>query len=89
MFAWVLRLIVVFGVLSLIYVVLSGYQRWEEGRRLEADYDADPDPDADRETFIAEGMQRYNSSLKRNLLFGVYVLPIAALIVLYLLAEYG
>lgn len=89
MFAWILRVIIIFGVLSLIYIALSRYQRWEERRRLEADYDAGPDPGVDRETFIAEGMNRYHGSLRRNLLIGVYVVPILAFVVLFLLAEYA
>lgn len=89
MIGWVFRLIVIFAILSLVYIALSRYQRWEERRRLQSEYDAEPDPDIDRETFIAEGMHRYNGSLKRNLLIGVYGIPVAAIIVLYLLAEYG
>ena len=89
MFAWMLRIILIFGVLSVIYIALSRYQRWEERRKLEAEYDADQEPDEDRETFVARGMQQYDGSLKRNLLIGVYGIPVAAFIVLYLLAEYG
>lgn len=89
MFAWLLRIVIVFGILTAIYLALSRYQRWEENRRLQAEFDADPDPEEDRETFLARGMQEYDGSLKRNLLIGVYALPIAAFIVLYLLAEYG
>lgn len=89
MFAWVLRIIIVFAVLTAIYLALSIYQRWQENRRLEAEYDADPDRQEDRDMFIARGMKEYEGSLKRNLLIGVYVLPIAAFVILYLLAEYG
>ncbi len=89
MFAWVLRILIVFAVLTAIYLALSAYQRWEENRRLQNEYDADPDQEVDRDTFIARGMQEYEGSLKRNLLIGVYGLPIAAFIVLFLLAEYG
>lgn len=89
MYAWILRILVVFAVLTAIYLALSAYQRWEENRRLEAEYDADPDQQEDRNTFIAKGMKEYDGSLKRNLLIGVYGLPIAVFIILYLLAEYG
>lgn len=89
MFAWVLRLMIVFAVLTAIYLALSAYQRWEENKRLQSEFDSDPERPEDRETFIARGMQDYESSLKRNLLIGVYGLPLAAFIILFLLAEYG
>ena len=89
MFAWVLRIIIVFAVLTAIYLALSTYQRWEENKRLQAEFDADPDRQEDRDAFIARGMQEYEGSLKRNLLIGVYGLPLAAFVILYLLAEYG
>jgi uncharacterized iron-regulated membrane protein len=89
MLAWVMRIIVMFGVLTVIYIALSRYQRWEERRKLEAEYDADPRPDEDRESYVAQGMHEYDSSLKRTLLIGVYGLPAAALIILFLIAEYG
>ncbi len=89
MFAWMLRIILIFGVLTVIYIALSRYQRWEERRKLEAEYDSNPAPQEDRETHIARGMQQYEGSMKRNLLIGVYGIPVAAFIVLFLLAEYG
>jgi len=89
MLGWLLRVVVIFAILSLVYIALSRYQRWEEGRKLEAEYDADPDRSEDRETFVARGMQEYGRSLRRNLLIGVYGIPLAALIILFLIAEYG
>jgi hypothetical protein len=89
MLGWVLRIIVIFGILSVVYIALSRYQRWEERRKLEAEYDADPGLDEERETYVARGMRDYSSSLKRNLLIGVYGIPVAAMIILFLIAEYG
>ena len=85
----VLYFLTVFAVLTGIYLALSAYQRWEENKRLQSEYDANPDQELDRDTFIARGMQEYEGSLKRNLLIGVYGLPLAAFVVLYVLAEYG
>ena len=39
--------------------------------------------------FIARGLHDYDRSLKRNLLIGVYGIPVAAVIILFLVAEYG
>jgi hypothetical protein len=89
MFAWLVRIIVIFGLLTLIYVGLSRYQRWEVRRKLEAEYDAAPDHEEERDKFIARGMHEYDRSLKRNLLIGIYGIPLAAFIILFLIAEYG
>jgi len=89
MLGLVFRIIVIFGILSVVYIALSRYQRWEEGRKLEAAYDADPDQPEERETYVARGMREYDSSLKRNLLIGVFGIPLAAMIILFLIAEYG
>lgn len=89
MFAWLVRLIIIFGLLTLIYIGLSRYQRWEVRRKLEAEYDAEAGHEDERDIFIARGLHDYDRSLKRNLLIGVYGIPLAAVIILFLIAEYG
>ncbi|MDH3666461.1 MAG: hypothetical protein OEN23_05980 [Paracoccaceae bacterium] len=88
MFIWVFRLMVLFAILTLIYVVLSQYSRWNHRKTLEADYDATDHVDENREEFVAEGMSRYEHSLSKRLLLGVFVLPIAIVAVLLLIAYY-
>ena len=89
MFAWLIRIIVIFGLLTLIYIGLSRYQRWEVRRKLEAEYDGAPEQEEERDMFIARGLHEYDRSLKRNLLIGVYGIPLAVVIILFLVAEYG
>ncbi len=69
-------------------MVLSAYSRWNQRKTLEADYDATEHVNGDREEFIAEGMSRYEHSLKKRLLLGVFVLPIAIVAVLLLIAYF-
>lgn len=88
MLVWLVRLTVIFLVLTVIYVSLSVYHRWDRRRTLQADYDADPVPGQDRESFVAEGMVAYQHSLRRKLLWGVYFVPLGFLLLLILIANY-
>jgi hypothetical protein len=81
--------LIVFGFLGLtvIYVIVTTYARSTERERLERSFDADhPDLGQDqarataREGFITAGMIRYRSSLRRKLLWLVYILPMAAIL---------
>lgn len=72
--------LVVFGFigLSVIYLSVSIYSRSVRKERLEDTFDAEnPDGGAPgaRDTFIAEGMQAYNSSIRPKLIGLVYVVP--------------
>ncbi len=72
--------LIVFGFigLSVIYLSVSLYSRSVRKERLEDSFDADNpdggDPDA-RDTFIAEGMLAYNTSIRPKLIGLVYVVP--------------
>ncbi len=88
MFIWVFRLIVLFAILTLVYVVLSQYSRWNHRKTLEADYDATDHVENTRDDFISEGMARYEHSLSKRLLLGVFVLPIAIIAALLLIANF-
>ena len=79
MFGWVRLLVVGFAVLSVIYVLLSIRARRAFIRRLEREYDAGGITE-DRETYIARGLAEYRHSLRHRLLLGVYVVPLALLI---------
>ncbi|APE42134.1 hypothetical protein BOO69_00960 [Sulfitobacter alexandrii] len=69
--------LVVFGfvVLTVIYVCLSYYSRsvrraklrkkWYDGKQL-----------VDRETFVQRGLERYDGSIRRKLILGVYIVPV-------------
>jgi hypothetical protein len=74
--------------LTVLYVLLSIYARSLERERLEKAWDADQGP-GDRDAFIAEGMARYAGSLRRKLLWGVYVVPVTVISVLVYLLNFG
>ena len=69
---------------------LSLFKRWEERRRLATEYDSlhpDDDSDDDRYDYVQRGMDLYNKSLRRKLLWGVYLVPLATIVLLILLGH--
>ncbi len=74
-------LILVFLVLVAIHLVLRVWQRLREKRRLAAEWEAG-NRLGDRETYVQEGMEQYDGSLGKRLLWLTIVGPMAGLIVL-------
>ncbi|MEL7093771.1 MAG: hypothetical protein AAFN94_18805, partial [Pseudomonadota bacterium] len=67
-------LIVTFVVLSVIYLALSLYSRAKARDRLEAEWD-EGGVNMPREAYVREGLRDYDTSLRRKLILGVYVVP--------------
>lgn len=88
MFAWIIRLVILFAVLTVIYVILSIYARRQRSNRLRAEYDADPIPDKPRDRHVAEGMARYDRSWSKRALLLVYLAPLALVGVLLAIANF-
>ena len=69
-------------VLTVIYVVLSIYSRQVRRRKLEERWDSKDVLTVDRETFVRRGLQKYDNSIRRKLLLGVYIVPLTLIAVL-------
>ncbi len=70
------RLVIIgFVVLTIIYVALSLYSRAVRREKLEKRWDEEGRP-GDMESFVREGLERYDNSVRRKLILGVYVIPI-------------
>lgn len=73
------RLVVVgFVLLTIIYICLSLYSRSVRKAKLRDEWNAGSlagKPPGEYETFIDEGMAEYDTSLRRKLILGVYVVP--------------
>lgn len=67
-----------FVVLTIIYVCLSFYSRAVRRGKLEAEWDGAKGPGA-RDSFVRAGLDDYDSSLRRKLILGVYVIPSIAI----------
>ncbi len=68
-------LLMLFVVLTVVYVSLSLYSRSVRRGKLEQEWDEDVQ-DGDREAFVREGLQDYDQSLRRKLILGVYIVPL-------------
>ena len=84
-----LRLIVIgFVVLTIIYIALSIYsrrvrrgklyQKWAGGPRL-----------VDRDIFVQRGLKRYDGSIRRKLILGVYIVPVGLVILTVYLTNFN
>jgi len=89
MFLVVMRLTILFGVLTAIYLGLDWYMRQDRVKRLNEEHAAGEGGALTREDYITRGMARYDRSWERKLLLGVYVLPVLSALILALLANYG
>ena len=84
---FVIGRLALFGLIALtvIYWLLLVYARSLRRERLEKEYDdgsVDGDVKGHRDDYIAQRMAKYEHSLKRKLLWLVYVLPIGIVTVL-------
>jgi Ca2+/Na+ antiporter len=77
-----------FVVLTVIYICLSFYSRAVRRGKLEAEW-LEGGQDVDRDTFVQEGLTRYDSSLRRKLILGVYVVPTLLVMLLIYLTNFA
>ena len=79
------RLLVIgFVVLTVIYVSLSIYSRSVRRRKLQEWWEEEGRP-GELDTYTEEGLRDYEGSLRRKLIWGVYVVPVAVVaLIIYL-----
>ncbi|MEM7597332.1 MAG: hypothetical protein AAF382_06500 [Pseudomonadota bacterium] len=76
------RLVVIgFVVLTIIYFCLSLYSRSVRKGKLEEWYEEAGRP-GDRDAYIDAGLKEYEGSLRRKLIWGVYVVPVVIIAVI-------
>ena len=84
MIGFIRLVVMLFVALTVIYVCLSFYSRavrksklrekWHTGKQL-----------VDRDTFVKRGLERYDGSIRRKLILGVYVVPVVVIgVIIYL-----
>lgn len=74
-------MLIVFVVLTVIYVSLSLYSRSVRRDKLEAEWDAGG-VDVPRDHFIRQGLEDYDQSLRHKLILGVYIVPVVIICVI-------
>ena len=73
-----------FLVLTVIYVSLSLYSRAVRRSKLRQKWEEDIRR-GDREAYVRRGLKIYDRSLRRKLLWGVYIVPVVTIaVVIYL-----
>jgi hypothetical protein len=88
----ILRIVIIFVVLTIAYVALAAWSRFKHRLKLSDEWETQiklkktVDP---KDEFIARGMKAYDRSLKPKLILGVYVIPGAIATLLIYLAQYG
>ena len=84
-----LRLLIVgLIVLTALYFGLSWYFRAEHRRRMEDDWKAAGRPGT-REAYVEAGMEQYQQSLRRRLIWLVYIVPVTTVIVIIYVTNYA
>lgn len=88
MIGFIRLFLMLFVALTVIYVSLSFYSRavrrsklkekWHEGKQL-----------VDRDTFVQRGLERYDGSIRRKLLLGVYIVPIVVIVLIIYLTNHA
>lgn len=80
----------VFGFLflSVIFVCLSFYSRAVRRGKLEEKWEAGPRR-VDRDTFVRRELEKYDGSIRRKLIWGVYVVPMVLVCVIIYLTNYA
>lgn len=73
--------------LTLLYLVLSVFLRSLERERLEKEWDAGGIPGS-RDDHVQQGLDRHRHSLRRKLLWLVYVIPIVTVVALVWLLNF-
>jgi Ca2+/Na+ antiporter len=76
-----------FVILTVVYLLVSVYSRSVRREKLEKEFDAlaaEPPMEgtspADRDAYIEAGLQAYRGSLRRKLIWLVYIIPMAVVI---------
>lgn len=64
-----------FLALAVVYVCVSLYSRSVRREKLEDWWDEDPVEGMTREAYIADGMAKYESGLRKKLILLIFVLP--------------
>jgi len=78
-FSLVRLAVIGFAALSVIYIGLSYYFRAARRRKLIREWEEEW-PTTDRDKFLRDGVAKYDGSLRRKLILGVYVIPFCVVV---------
>lgn len=76
MIALLRLLIILLFIQTVLYVVLLSRARFRHRRRLEREWH-ETSGESEIDAYIEQGMADYETSLRRHLLYGIYIVPLA------------
>ena len=88
MIIWVRNIVIILFILTAIYLALSTVSRMRQRQKLKLDYKA-AKTETPQDDYMAKGMQKYERSLKPKLFVGVYLFPLAVILLLGYLAQHS
>ncbi|WP_370399339.1 hypothetical protein [Sulfitobacter sp. JB4-11] len=88
MIALVRLLIMGFVVMTVVYVCLSFYSRSVRRGKLEEKWHQGPQK-VDKQTFVQRGLERYDGSIRKKLIWGVYVVPMVLVVLIIYLTNHS
>jgi len=80
----------VFGFLflSILYVGVSIYSRVQRWRKLKRDW-AEQGMEGDFDAYMREGLEEYDSSLRRKLILLIYIVPVVGVITIIYIMNFS
>ncbi|MGR3501888.1 hypothetical protein [Pseudaestuariivita sp.] len=81
-------LLILFVVLTIVYVCLSLYSRQTRRRKLERAWEEDG-MTGDKEQWVRQGLEEYDGSVRRKLILGVYVVPVILIAVIFYMTNFA
>ncbi len=88
MFALARLIVIGFIVLTVVYVCLSFYSRMVRRGKLRQKWENGPQR-VDRDTFVQRGLERYDGSIRRKLIMGVYIVPVVVVTLIIYLTNFS
>ena len=86
MIFWIRSLVIVFAILTAIYLILTLWMRLRHRAKLVDEFNTTK-PSITKRDYISAGMLKYNKSLRAKLAFLVYIIPLILTIILLYLAQ--
>ncbi|WP_375688162.1 hypothetical protein [Pseudooceanicola sp. LIPI14-2-Ac024] len=78
MYGFVPILLVGFALMSLVYALVSVWSRRVRRRKLEAWWEEEGRP-GDRDAYVREGLEDYDTGFRRKLILLVYIVPLVVI----------
>ncbi len=88
MIGWIRNFVLIFAVLSVVYVIVSRHYASKQRQALKDEFKAS-NIDEDEDVFVARGMGAYRRSLKPKLIFCIFLVPFFLMGLLIYLAAYA